>query len=74
MLRKLALVGLVLLAGRGSTAQLSVALLLSFGFFALQVNARPYKFSQDNVFRAVRLISVMVTILLHRFLLFGIIL
>ena len=74
MLRKLALVGLVLLAGRGSAAQLNVALLLSFGSFALQVKAWPYKFSQDNVVRAVRLISFMATVLLHPLLLFGVIL
>ena len=49
MLRKLALVGLVLLVGRGSTAQLACALLLSFGFFALQVKVCPYKIDQDNV-------------------------
>jgi hypothetical protein len=35
--RKLALVGLVLFAVRGSIAQLSAATALSFGFFALQV-------------------------------------
>ena len=39
MLRKLALVGLILLVGRGTIAQLVVANLLSFGFFALQVSA-----------------------------------
>ena len=32
MIRKLALVGLVLLVGRGSVAQLSAAIILSFGF------------------------------------------
>ena len=53
MLRKLALVGLVLLVGRGTAAQLNAALLLSFGFFALQVKVYPYKISQDNVFRAI---------------------
>jgi hypothetical protein len=37
MLRKLALVGLVLMVGRGSVAQLSVAIILSFGFFALHM-------------------------------------
>jgi|EP01046_Picozoa_sp_COSAG06_P062399 hypothetical protein len=52
MLRKLALVGLVLLVGRGSTAQLMSALLLSFGFFALQLKISPYKISQDNTYRA----------------------
>lgn len=52
MLRKLALVGLVLLAGRGSIGQLVCALLLAFVFFALQVRLCPYKIDQDNTLRA----------------------
>ena len=40
MIRKLVLVGLVLLVGRGSVAQLSAAIILSFAFFALQVRTR----------------------------------
>eukprot|EP01045_Picozoa_sp_COSAG04_P015204 COSAG04_NODE_1186_length_7862_cov_2.600541_2_plen_97_part_00 len=46
MFRKLALVGLVLLVGRGSVAQLSAAVILSFGFFALQMYTWPYKLYQ----------------------------
>ena len=46
MFRKLALVGLVLLVGRGSVAQLSAAIVLSFGFFALQMYTWPYKLYQ----------------------------
>jgi hypothetical protein len=41
MLRKLALVGLVLCVGRGSVAQLTVAIILSFIFFALQMKTWP---------------------------------
>ena len=52
MLRKLALVGLVLLVGRGTIAQLTVAIVLSFGFFALQMRTWPYKLQQDNLLRA----------------------
>jgi hypothetical protein len=52
MLRKLLLVGVVLWIGRGTVAQLSVAIVLSFGFFALQMNTMPYKVFTDNVFRA----------------------
>ena len=37
MLRKLALVGLVVLVGRGSVAQVAAGTVLSFGFFALHV-------------------------------------
>lgn len=43
MLRKLALVGIVLTVGRGTVAQLSVAIILSFGFFALQMSTWPCK-------------------------------
>ena len=46
MFRKLALVGMVLLVGRGSVAQLSAAIVLSFGFFALQMYTWPYKLYQ----------------------------
>ena len=62
MLRKLALVGLVLLVGRGSMAQLNAALCLSFGFFALQVKIYPYKISADNMFRAVTECHVFIVI------------
>ena len=51
MLRKLALVGLVLLLGRGTTAQLIVGLVLSVGFLLLQVSYWPHKDSHDNSFK-----------------------
>ena len=57
MFRKLALVGLVLVVGRGTVAQLSVAIILSFGFFALHLQTWPYKVKQDNLFRKSRIIS-----------------
>jgi hypothetical protein len=43
MVRKLMLVGAVLGVGRGSMAQLFVAVLLSFFFFSMQVKMWPYK-------------------------------
>jgi serine/threonine protein kinase/ankyrin repeat protein len=52
LLRKLLLVGLVLLVDRGSVAQNIVALILSFGFSVLQASTQPYKLQQDNAFRA----------------------
>lgn len=52
LVRKLLLVGLVLLLGRGSVAQIIVALMLSFGFFALHMRTWPYKLYPDNLFRA----------------------
>ena len=62
MLRKLALVGVVLVVDRGSAAQLFVALLLSFLFFALQVKICPYKIAQDNTFRAATEFHVFIVI------------
>ena len=62
MLRKLALVGLVLVVGRGSIAQLNCALLLSFGFFSLQCTVRPYKIAEDNAFRAITECHVFIVI------------
>lgn len=54
MFRKLALVGLVLVVGRGTVAQLTVAIILAFGFFVAHMQTWPYKLHQDNLFRAVR--------------------
>eukprot|EP01045_Picozoa_sp_COSAG04_P018744 COSAG04_NODE_1758_length_5668_cov_2.648411_2_plen_1402_part_00 len=62
LLRKLLLVGLVLLVGRGTVAQNIVAQVLSFGFFALQVSTKPFKLHQDNVFRATTEIHVFLVI------------
>ena len=42
MLRKLALVGLVVLVGRGSVAQVAAGTVLSFGFFALHIKVREH--------------------------------
>ena len=63
MLRKLFLVGVVLLVGRGSVAQLLAALLLSFGFFALQVKLNPYRHKPDNVLRAATEFHVFIIIM-----------
>jgi hypothetical protein len=62
MIRKLALVGLVLLTGRGSIAQLSTAIALSFGFFALHMRSWPYKVHSDNMFRAASELHVFIVI------------
>eukprot|EP01047_Picozoa_sp_COSAG01_P029060 COSAG01_NODE_1979_length_8743_cov_18.850069_6_plen_1614_part_00 len=62
MLRKLALTGLVLMAGRGSIAQLAVAIALSFCFFALHMLTLPYKINADNIFRATTEFHVFVAI------------
>lgn len=62
ILRKLLLVGLVLLVDRGSVAQSLVALILSFFFFALQAGTQPYKLPQDNAFRAATEVQVFLVI------------
>ena len=62
LLRKLMLVGLVLLVRRGSVAQNMVALVLSFFFFALQTSTRPYKLPQDNALRAATEVQVFLVI------------
>ena len=53
ILRKLALVGLVVLAGQGSVEQIMSAAGLCFTFTILQVHYRPYKIAADNQFRIV---------------------
>ena len=62
MLRKLALGALVLAAGRGTVAQLAVAIFLSFIFFALQMGTMPYKIWADNLFRAATELHVFIVI------------
>ena len=51
MIRKLALVGIVVLVGRGSVAQIAFGSMLSFSFFALHVKVWPLKAYEDNLFR-----------------------
>lgn len=51
MLRKLTLVGLVLFVGRGSTAQVALAITFSFLFFAWHVATWPFKVDSDNRLR-----------------------
>ena len=52
MLRKLTLVGLVVLAGRGSVAQNMCSSIVSFFFFALHIKMWPMKMTEDNILRA----------------------
>ena len=62
MLRKLSLVGLVVLLGRGSVFQLLCCILLSIGFFALHVKMWPMKTNMDNLLRASCEFNVFLTI------------
>ena len=52
VLRKLSLVGFVVLVGRGSVAQIAFANFLSFCFFAAHMNIFPMKTRWDNCLRA----------------------
>merc|ERR1712230_222482 len=63
MLRKIALVGVVVLVGRGSIAQLLLSIMLSFMFFSFHVKMWPMKTNVDNYFRAACEFHVFVTIL-----------
>jgi hypothetical protein len=52
MVRKLCLVGMLVVAGRGSVAQLFLAVVISFVTFSLQIILQPYKHWEDNLFKA----------------------
>jgi hypothetical protein len=52
MIRKLMLVGMLVVVGRGSVAQLFLAVVISFVSFSLQINLQPYKHWEDNKFKA----------------------
>jgi hypothetical protein len=52
MVRKLCLVGMLVVAGRGSVAQLFLAVVISFVTFSLQITLQPYKHWEDNLFKA----------------------
>ena len=50
-IRKLMLVGMLVMAGRGSVAQLFSAVIISFVSFSLQVKLEPYKHKVSNTGR-----------------------
>jgi siroheme synthase (precorrin-2 oxidase/ferrochelatase) len=52
LLRKLLMVGIVLLVGRGTVAHNATALLLSVGFLVVQISTKSFKLPQDNLMRA----------------------
>jgi len=52
MIRKLILVGLISVVGRGSVAQLFIAVVVSVTLLALQLVLQPYKHPEDNQFKA----------------------
>jgi hypothetical protein len=52
MVRKPCLVGMLVVAGRGSVAQLFLVVVISFVTFSLQITLQPYKHWEDNLFKA----------------------
>ena len=52
MVRKLMLVGMLVIFSRGSVTQLFMAIIISFGSFALQVKLAPYRHAEDNLLKA----------------------
>ena len=63
MIRKLILVGLLVVAGRGSVAQLFIAVVVSVALLALQLVLQPYKHTEDNAFKAGVEIHICLTVM-----------
>eukprot|EP01043_Picozoa_sp_COSAG02_P028160 COSAG02_NODE_1694_length_11277_cov_36.084855_8_plen_1845_part_00 len=62
MVKKLSLVGLVLVVGRGSTAQLVVALALSIFFLMLHMRYLPHKDYFDNCYKAAADVHILIVL------------
>eukprot|EP01052_Picozoa_sp_SAG31_P008867 SAG31_NODE_455_length_15433_cov_4.248728_2_plen_481_part_00 len=63
MLRKLVLVGFMVLVKRGSATQCALACVLSFMFFAAHVKAWPYKMQADNILKTTTEMQIFFTVL-----------
>eukprot|EP01043_Picozoa_sp_COSAG02_P001689 COSAG02_NODE_36_length_48934_cov_144.851029_14_plen_968_part_00 len=64
MVRKLFLVGLVLMFGRGTTIQLGTTLFVATLFLLAHTNFRPYKLSWDNLLRGSTEVHTLFTIMI----------
>eukprot|EP01051_Picozoa_sp_SAG22_P022789 SAG22_NODE_5605_length_986_cov_0.864713_2_plen_158_part_01 len=64
MIRKLLLVGMLVIFGRGSVAQLFLAIGVSFACFTLQVHFAPYKHAEDNNFKIAIELQIALTIVI----------
>ena len=64
MLRKLLLVGVLVVVDRGSVAQVACAAVFSLGFIMLHFKLWPYKLPADNVFKALIEVQIFLTILI----------
>eukprot|EP01052_Picozoa_sp_SAG31_P027783 SAG31_NODE_2629_length_5350_cov_2.286612_5_plen_713_part_01 len=63
MVRKLLLVGMLTLAGQGSTAQLFVGICISICSFAAQIRCQPYKHAEDNWFKTAIEMQILLTMI-----------
>ena len=61
--RKLLLVGLILMVGRGSVLQLGTALFVAVAFFGAQAAFQPFKLPPDNLLRFSTELHTVITIL-----------
>ena len=61
--RKAILTGAIVLFGRGSVAQIFLALLISFAFFTAQMRFAPYRHMEDNMLKCATEAQIFVTIL-----------
>ena len=55
-------VGFLVVAGRGSVAQLFIAVVVSVTLLALQLVLQPYKHGEDNLFKAAVEIHICLTV------------
>ena len=62
MTRKLLLVGLLVLTGRGSILQLYLGIIITSGALILQVYFMPYKHGIDNMFKGFVEVSILITV------------
>eukprot|EP01046_Picozoa_sp_COSAG06_P063829 COSAG06_NODE_14990_length_1108_cov_1.971259_3_plen_76_part_01 len=63
MTRKLLLVGLILMVGRGSVLQLGSALFVAIAFVGAQIQFQPFKLPLDNLLRFSTELHTVITIL-----------
>jgi len=63
VIRKLLLVGLILMVGRGSVLQLGTALFVAVAFFGAQAAFQPFKLPPDNLLRVSTELHTVITIL-----------
>jgi hypothetical protein len=63
MVRKVLMVGVVVLVGRGSVMQLVMGATVTFSFFSAHAKLWPYRVEQDNIFRATTEAHLFITVM-----------